>query len=106
MKPILSVVAEDWRGAIVAQMMAAGIQAPPEQIIDDGEIHRFAPTPGRHDVSGWYVVLPDPGGPMWRFGDWRTDIKGKGEGNSGHALDRKEMAARKRRLERPQWSST
>jgi putative DNA primase/helicase len=98
MKPALTVVTDDWRGELVAQMMAAGIEAPPEEIIADGEIHRFAPTPGRHDATGWYVVLPDAGGPVWRFGDWRTDIKERGE-HCGRVLDRKELAARRKRLE-------
>jgi putative DNA primase/helicase len=51
---------------------AAGLEAP-DQIQDDGAIHRFS-TNGRHgDESGWYVLHTD-GVASGAFGCWRTGL--------------------------------
>jgi hypothetical protein len=84
---------------IIAQMTATGIEAPPDRIIADGRIHRFASTPCRKSTTGWYIVHPDPVAPVWSFGDWRLGIKERGEGDPGRVLEPGEIAARKDRLQ-------
>jgi phage/plasmid primase-like uncharacterized protein len=97
MRPILTVVADDrYRDQIVAQMTAAGIETPPDQIVADGRLHRFASTPGRH--TGWYIIHPDPVAPAWSFGDWRLGIKERHEGDPGRVLDAAEIAECRERL--------
>ena len=86
----------DYITQITAQMVAAGIVAPPE-IVADGKMHRFAPEPGR-SATGWYIVHPDPTAPVWSFGDWRLNIKERGEADPGRVLDPAEIADRKQRL--------
>jgi putative DNA primase/helicase len=95
----MSADALDCTAQILAQMSAAGIEAPPDRIIADGKLHRFAPAPGRKGQTGWYVVHPDPAGAVWFFGDWRTDTKERGEGDPGRVLEPAEAAARKGRLQ-------
>jgi phage/plasmid primase-like uncharacterized protein len=80
-------------------MIAAGIESPPATIIQDGKVHRFAPTPGRKSATAWYIVHPDPVAPVWWFGDWRLDIKQNGEADPGCVLDPAEIAARRKRLD-------
>ena len=75
MRPILAMVADSYSSQILAQMTAAGIEAPPDQIIADGKLHRFASSPGRKSSTGWYIVHHDPVAPVWLFGDWRLGIK-------------------------------
>jgi putative DNA primase/helicase len=99
MKPNLSVVSTDWRAEVAQQMVQAGIEAPPERIIDDGQIHRFSATPGRNGASAWYVVSPGPGVALWWFGDFRTDTKGRGESDPRRDLDPAEQLARRKRLD-------
>jgi phage/plasmid primase-like uncharacterized protein len=48
---------------------------PPNEIIIDGQIHRFKSTPKSKDSSGWYVVYSD-NLPMGRFGCWRSGVEG------------------------------
>jgi putative DNA primase/helicase len=79
-------------------MTAAGIEAPPDQIVADGKLHRFASSPGRKSSTGWYIVHHDPVAPVWLFGDWRLGIKQRDEGDPGRALDPAEIAERKERL--------
>jgi putative DNA primase/helicase len=99
MRPALTVVTDDGYSAqIIAQMTAAGIEAPPDQIIADGRVHRFASTPGRNGNTGWYIVHPDPVASVWWFGDWRLGIKERHEGDPGRVLEPEEAAARKERL--------
>ena len=48
---------------------------PPDEILFDGQIHRFKTTPKSKDKSGWYIGYAD-GVPMGRFGCWRQGIEG------------------------------
>ncbi len=91
-------MADGYTAQIIAQMIAAGIEAPPDQIIADGKVHRFASTPGHKSMTGWYIIHPDPVAPMWSFGDWRLGIKERGEGDPGRVLAPEELADRKKRL--------
>jgi putative DNA primase/helicase len=50
----------------------AGIE-PPDEIIADGGVHRFATNGKRGDDAGWYVLHSD-GIPAGAFGDWRSDV--------------------------------
>jgi putative DNA primase/helicase len=50
-------------------MLAAGL-TPPDEIIDDGMIHRFSTNGKPRDESGWYVLHSD-GVAAGSFGDWR-----------------------------------
>ena len=50
-------------------MLAAGL-TPPNEIIDDGVIHRFGTNGKPCDDSGWYVLHSD-GIAAGSFGDWR-----------------------------------
>ena len=47
---------------------------PPETILADGKIHRFASSADADDDSGWYILFSD-GLPAGSFGDWRLDLK-------------------------------
>lgn len=51
-------------------MVRAGVQ-PPDSIVMDGKIHRYATGDKRGDKSGWYVAYPD-GIPAGSFGCWRS----------------------------------
>ena len=99
MRPIFTVVNDDGYSAqITAQMTAAGIEAPADQIVADGRLHRFASTPGRNALTGWYIVHLDAIAPVWSFGDWRLGIKERHEGDPGRALNATEVAERRERL--------
>lgn len=52
-----------------AAIAAAGLE-PPDTIITDGKIHRFATNGKRGDDSGWYVLYLD-GMAAGSFGNWR-----------------------------------
>lgn len=44
---------------------------PPERVVIDGHLHRFAPTGQPKDDAGWYVAFPGVVA-AGQFGDWRT----------------------------------
>lgn len=51
---------------------AAGL-TPPEEVIADGKLRRFASNGKRSDLAGWYV-LHDGNIPAGAFGDWRSGV--------------------------------
>jgi putative DNA primase/helicase len=55
---------------------------PPDEIIMDGQIHRFKSTAKSKDKSGWYIVYSD-GTPMGRFGCWRSGVEGSFKADVG-----------------------
>jgi putative DNA primase/helicase len=55
---------------------------PPDEIIMDGQIHRFKSAPKSKDKSGWYVIYSD-GVPMGRFGCWRSGVEGSFKADVG-----------------------
>ena len=59
---------EQFRDAI----RSAGLE-PPDIIVADGKLRRFASNGKRGDDAGWYVLYGD-GIPAGSFGDWRTGI--------------------------------
>jgi putative DNA primase/helicase len=87
----------DWRQQMIAEITAAGMEAP-ATVIADGRLHRFAPEQGRGE-SGWYVVYQGAHFTSWGFGDWRRpDFKGKGHTRPSRRLSRKEWRALKKDL--------
>ena len=58
---------------------------PPDQIMADGKIHRFASNGKRSDDSGWYIFYPD-GVATGAYGCWRTDLKGSWRADIGRSL--------------------
>jgi putative DNA primase/helicase len=67
----------------------AGI-TPPEQIIDDGKLHRF-PTNGKNgNKDGWYVLHSD-GVPNGQFGCWRSGIESAWKADLGRPYTAEEI---------------
>lgn len=60
---------DQFRGAIVA----AGLPAP-DEISDDGKLHRFSTNGKPRDTSGWYI-LHGEGLPAGSFGCWRSGLQ-------------------------------
>jgi putative DNA primase/helicase len=58
---------------------------PPDQIMADGKLHRFASNGKRSDDAGWYIFYPD-GVAAGAYGCWRTDLKGSWRANIGRPL--------------------
>ncbi|SVB80956.1 uncharacterized protein METZ01_LOCUS233810, partial [marine metagenome] len=56
-----------------SEISKAGLSLPNE-IIDDGRIHRFSSNGKTTDNAGWYVLFTD-GIPAGTFGCWREDVK-------------------------------
>ena len=54
-------------------ILKAGLSTPNE-IIDDGKIHRFSSNGKPTDNAGWYVLFTD-GIAAGAFGCWREDVK-------------------------------
>lgn len=80
---------------------AAGL-TPPNEIIMDGRIHRFASGTkdkrGRDD-AGWYVAFPGDV-PTGVFGCWRSGIVQTWRADVGRRLSEEEIAAYRRKLEK------
>lgn len=85
---------------LIQQMISAGLE-PPEQIIMDGQIHRFrSGTKGRGghgDKTGWYILFPE-GIPAGRFGCWRAGIECAFRADVGRTLTQVEEMAHARRM--------
>ena len=56
-----------------SEILKAGLSSPNE-IIDDGRIHRFSSNGKTTDNVGWYVLFTD-GIAAGAFGCWREDVK-------------------------------
>ena len=74
----------------------AGLE-PPEEVIADGGIHRFASDGRRGDDSGWYVLYDD-GIPAGSFGCWRTDVKQNWSATPERAMNAAEEAEYKAKM--------
>jgi putative DNA primase/helicase len=85
--------AERFRHAIAA----AGLQ-PPDEVIADGRLHRFATNSHGSDDAGWYVFHAD-GIPAGAFGDWRTGVSETWQADAGRRLTAAEKTAHRARLE-------
>ena len=54
----------------------AGIK-PPQNVVIDGQIHRFSTNDKIGDNAGWYVLKNHGDFTFGAFGDWRTGIQEK-----------------------------
>jgi putative DNA primase/helicase len=88
----LSIVSE-FRKAICA----AGL-TPPDEIIPDGKLHRFATNGRCNDDAGWYVLHVD-GIPAGAFGDWRSGISSTWRADIARTLTADEEVEHRRRIE-------
>jgi putative DNA primase/helicase len=85
----------------IAQFRAAIERAglpPPDKIVDDGVLHRFATNGKATDDAGWYV-LHDDGIPAGAFGNWRTGASETWRADVGRRASPQEEAARRARVE-------
>lgn len=79
-------------------IVSANLQAP-DEIIMDGQIHRFKSSPKSKDKSGWYIAYADTV-PMGRFGCWRMGIEGSFRADIGRKYNAaEEMSFLKRMAE-------
>lgn len=77
-------------------IMSAGLE-PPDDILFDGQIHRFSTNGKKGDDAGWYVFY-DEGVPVGRFGCWRDGIEVTFRANIGRELTPAENMAITRRI--------
>ncbi|TSE34147.1 DUF927 domain-containing protein [Tepidimonas taiwanensis] len=84
---------EAFRNAIAA----AGL-TPPDDIIPDGKLRRFASDGKRGDDAGWYVLHLD-GVPAGAFGCWRSGIKRRWCSKTREAMTPAEREAYRRKLQ-------
>ena len=54
----------------------AGVK-PPQNVVIDGQIHRFSTNDKIGDNAGWYVLKNHGDFTFGAFGDWRTGIQEK-----------------------------
>ena len=85
----------DHRASFTDAITAAGLTPPPE-IIDDGELHRFAPNGKQTDLAGWYVLHGDSI-PAGAFGDWREGLVQNWRADIGRKLTADEEKAIRQR---------
>jgi putative DNA primase/helicase len=83
------------RRDFAAAISAAGME-PPDQLHDDGELHRFAPNGKPRDLAGWYVLHTD-GIPAGIFGNWRDGTYEKWRADIGRKLTPEEEKAHRAR---------
>lgn len=90
------------------QLRAAIAQAgmtPPDQIILDGQLHRFASgtngKPGKGDKPGWYVAWAD-NVPAGRFGCWRAGVEVAWKADIGRELSAIEEMSHAKRMREAQ----
>jgi putative DNA primase/helicase len=79
-------------------MQAAGID-PPDEIVADGRLHRFATSDKSNDDAGWYTLHAD-GIPAGAFGCWRSGISETWRADLGRRLTPAEEAEARRRIEK------
>lgn len=80
-----------------AAMRSHGL-SPPESLIADGQLHRFASNGRRGDDAGWYTLHTD-GIPAGVFGDWRTGVSQKWRADIGRPLTPTEEATHQARVD-------
>ena len=82
-----------------AEIVDAGI-TPPEEIIADGQLHRFPTNGCDSDDAGWYVLYGDDL-PAGAFGCWRTGVKKRWRMDSGRQLtaaEERELSQREKTI--------
>src|SRR5947209_6657724 len=71
---------------------------PPDHIVADGKIRRFATNGRRDDDSGWYV-MHDDGIAAGSFGDWRSGLSQNWRATIDRSLTPVEVAALREKAE-------
>jgi len=84
---------EQFREAI----QSAGL-TPPDQVVTDGTLHRFASDGKRGDDAGWYVLHGD-GIAAGAFGCWRSGLKQTWRADIGRRLTPQELEQYRQRME-------
>lgn len=79
---------------------AAGL-TPPQHVLADGKLHRFASNGRAGDDAGWYK-LHDDEMPVGRFGCWRSGANEKWSTRSVTTMSATDRAAYQRRMEKSQ----
>jgi putative DNA primase/helicase len=88
-------------GSFQSAIAAPGL-TPPQEIINDGKLHRF-PTNGKYDDnSGWYVLPTSGNVSAGAFGDWRLGIKEVWRSTNGYVSDPRSEVVYQRLVERIQ----
>ena len=59
---------------------------PPDEVIADGNLHRFSTNGKKQGRAGWYVLHCDGAIPAGCFGDWRTGLSENWRANLGRDL--------------------
>jgi len=83
---------EEFRQAITATLGCA-----PDDILDDGAIHRFIPSGRGSDKPAWYMLHLD-GIPAGAFGDWRSGLQSTWCAKSDNAMTPAELADHRQRV--------
>ena len=78
-------------------MINAGI-TPPDDVIEDGKIHRFSSNEKPNNQDGWYVLFGD-GIPAGEFGCWRTGIHSKWKADLERPYTPEEIQSSKKNAE-------
>lgn len=82
------------------QAIANAGLTPPDNLIADGEIHRFSKDGKRGDDSGWYVYFADGRGAT--FGCWSTGLREHWRADIGREWSAAEIAEYKRQADEAQ----
>jgi putative DNA primase/helicase len=80
------------------QAIAAAGLTPPDEIIDDGVIHRFSTNGRSRDDSGWYCLHSDVNA-AGSFGDWREGLTQTWCSKSDTAMTDAERQAHRERVQ-------
>lgn len=81
---------------LIIAISQAGLSAP-DEIVMDGELHRFSTNGKRGDKSGWYVVF-DGQIPSGAFGCWRQGIESTWRSDIGRELTQIEQMQHAQRM--------
>lgn len=81
---------------LIDLMITSGM-TPPDNIIMDGQIHRFSTNGKTGDDAGWYVIFDD-GVPAGRFGCWRDNVEVTFKADMGRQLSAIEQMAVTKRI--------
>ncbi|HYS86324.1 MAG TPA: AAA family ATPase [Bradyrhizobium sp.] len=76
---------------------SAGL-VPPNVVVSDGKLHRFASNGKRGDDAGWYI-FHDDSVPAGAFGDWRTGLSETWHVDIGRRLSPGQETALRARVE-------
>lgn len=90
-------MADDPVSSFVAAIAEAGLPVP-EEIITDGQLHRFSTNGKSGDKAGFYALHLD-GVPAGHFGCWRNDVRQTWNARRGGRLSRAELSRLRRSME-------